>query len=47
MHGLEPITHIRQRPTDDDAHGIVEIRLLEFVFNAARQDLPCLIGAEF
>jgi hypothetical protein len=28
MHRLEPVAHVGQRPRDDDAHGVVEIRRL-------------------
>ncbi len=33
MHRLQAIAHIRQVAADDNTHGIIEIRLLEFGFN--------------
>jgi hypothetical protein len=36
--GLESVAHVRQRPTDDHAHGVVEIRLAHLVFEVDRQD---------
>ncbi len=34
MDRLQPVAHIRQRPADDDAHGVVEIGLLHLFFDA-------------
>ena len=33
MHGLQAVAHIRQSTTNNDAHGIVEVRLPEFIFD--------------
>jgi hypothetical protein len=33
MHRLEPVAHVRERPADDDAHRVVEIRLAHLVFD--------------
>ena len=27
MDRLQPVTHVRQRPSDDDGHRVVEVRL--------------------
>ena len=44
MHGLQAIAHVRQRPADDDAHGVVEVRLPELVFDVYRKDVAA-VGA--
>ncbi len=33
MHRLQPVAHIRQRPADDDAHRVIHVGTLHFVFN--------------
>jgi hypothetical protein len=33
VHGLEAVAHVGQRPTDDDAHRIVEIGAFQLVFD--------------
>jgi len=33
VHRLEAVPNIRQCPADDDAHGVIEIGLLQFVLN--------------
>jgi hypothetical protein len=33
VHRLQPVAHVRQRPADDDRHGVVEIRLPDFVLD--------------
>jgi hypothetical protein len=33
LHGLQAVAHIGQRASDDDAHGVVEIRLLHLDFD--------------
>ena len=38
VNGFQPITNIRQRPANDDAHCIVQIGLLELVLNVYRTD---------
>jgi len=38
MHGLESVSDIGQRALHDDAHRIIEERLLELVFDEARDD---------
>ena len=35
---FQPITNIWQRPANDDAHSIIEIRLLELILNVYRID---------
>ena len=37
--GFRAVAHVGQRPTDDHAHGIVEIRLPELVFDVYREDI--------
>ena len=39
MHWFEPISYIGKRTTDDDAHCIVEIRLLQLVLDIDWQNL--------
>ena len=39
VHRLEAIPNVRQGPPHDDAHGVIEVRLLQLVFNVYRQDL--------
>src|SRR5690554_1515516 len=39
MHRLKAVTHIWQSPADDNAHSVIEVGLLQFVFNTDRQDL--------
>ncbi len=41
---LEPVPHIRQRPGDDDAHRVVDERLLHLLFDQAGQDAFARIG---
>ena len=36
--GLEPVSDLRQRPPDDDRHGVVEVRPLHLDFDADRLD---------
>ncbi len=31
--GLQPVAHVRQRPSDDDGHGVVEVRPSDLVFD--------------
>ena len=38
VHGLEPVAHVGQRALHDYAHRIVEERLLQLVFDEARDD---------
>ncbi len=38
MHRLQSVARIRQRTTDDYAHCVVEVGLLEFVFDIDRED---------
>ena len=33
MDRLEPVAHVRQRPADDDAHRVVEVRAAELVLD--------------
>ena len=33
---LEAVAHVRQRPADDDAHRVVEVAILELVFDVER-----------
>ena len=40
VHGLEAVADIGQGAAHDDAHGVVEIGLLEFVLNGDGRDLP-------
>ncbi len=37
MHGFQAIAHVRQRPADDHAHGVVEVRVTHLLFEADRQ----------
>ena len=34
VNGFEPVAHIRQRPADDDAHGVIEIGLFHLLLDA-------------
>src|SRR5699024_1142798 len=47
VHRLETVAHIRQRPADDDAHGIVEIRLAHLFFEVDRKNLFCDVGHRY
>jgi hypothetical protein len=38
VHRLEAVAHVRQRAPDDDAHGVVEIRLAHLVFEIDGQN---------
>ena len=38
MHRFQAIAHVRQRPPDDHAHGVIEVGLPHFVFQIDRQD---------
>jgi hypothetical protein len=33
VNGLQAISHIGQRPADDDAHGVVHVGLFHFIFD--------------
>ena len=37
LHRLEAVANVRQRPTDDHAHGVIEVGLFHFDFNVDRQ----------
>ena len=36
VHRLEAVAHVRQCPSHDHAHGVIQVRLLEFVFDVDR-----------
>ncbi len=38
MHGLQAVANVGQRAADDDAHGVVEIRLAHLVFEIHGKD---------
>ena len=40
MHRFQAVADVRQRPGDDHAHGVVEVRLAQLVLDAAGQYLP-------
>ena len=40
---LQTVTHIRQRPTDDHAHCVRQVTLLQFIFDRQIQD-AALVG---
>ena len=44
VHGLQPVANVRQRATDDHAHGVIEIAALHFVENGDGLDVGRLIG---
>jgi hypothetical protein len=44
MNGLEPVSDIRQRPLDDDAHGVVQEGLLHLFLDEAGDDPLPLFG---
>ena len=44
VHGLETVAHIRQRTSDDDGHGILDVRGLHLMDELALNDL--LVGIE-
>ena len=31
--GFQPIAHVRKRPSNDHAHGVIHVRALHLVFN--------------
>jgi hypothetical protein len=37
MHGLEAVAHVRQRASDDHAHGVIEIGTTHLLFEADRE----------
>ena len=41
VHRLQAVAHIRQRPPHDHAHGVVEVGLAQFAFDADRYDFFC------
>ena len=43
LDGLEAVAHVGQRPADDDAHGVVEVRFLDLVLDRNRTDEAPLI----
>ena len=44
VHRLETITRIRQRATDDDAHGVVKVAPAHFLFKTDGQGFFCELG---
>ena len=44
VHGLQAVAHIGQGPAHDHAHGVVEIRALQLVFDRDRGDAPFARG---
>ena len=40
VHRLQAVAHIGQRACDDDAHRIVDVRVLHLVFEIDRDDAP-------
>jgi hypothetical protein len=38
VHGLEAVADVRQGASDNDAHGVVHVGLLELVFDTYRED---------
>ena len=40
MHGLEAVARVRQGARNDHAHGVVEIRAFQLVFDSDRGDAP-------
>ena len=38
VHGLQAVAHVRQRPADDYAHRVIEVRLLHFRFDIDRRE---------
>jgi hypothetical protein len=41
MHGLESIAHIREGPSDNNAHGIIHIGFAHLVFDIHRNKSAC------
>ena len=39
MHRFQAVTRIRQRPADDDAHGVIEVGALHLLFDGHRCDV--------
>jgi len=39
MNRLQPVSDVRERPADDDAHGVVHVGLLHLVFDIDRDVL--------
>ena len=44
MHRFQAVANVRQRTPDDDAHGVVQVGLPQFVFDVYREDFPRLTG---
>ena len=44
VHRLQPVSHVRQGPGDDDAHRVVDERLLHLLFDEAGQDPFARVG---
>ena len=44
MHRLETVPNVRECTADDDAHGVVEVRLPHLVFEVDVQDFACDLG---
>ena len=46
VHRLQPVTDVRQRAADDHAHGVIQVRTLQLVFDRDRGDAarPMLRG---
>ena len=38
VHRLQAVAHVRQRPPHDDAHGVVEVGLLQLVLDIDGKD---------
>ena len=45
VYRLEPVAHVRQRPADDDAHRVVEVRPLHLDLEADRLDPAADVAA--
>ena len=44
MDGLEAVAHVRERPRDDDAHRVVEVRDAHLVLDADGSDVSQVVG---
>ncbi len=40
VYGLQPVAHVRQRPTDDHAHRVIEVRGAHLFLELALLDPP-------
>ena len=47
VNGFEPIPYIGERPSDDDAHGVVDVRSPHFIRQLSGHERPCWLRCRF